>query len=83
MASRLDESWRQIHVVRRRREEGWGEHRQQQQSKVQQNVSYDQWKQINKGVILVIDRLISKQTKRDSSKGEKGQEDEKSRSSFF
>lgn len=37
----------------------------------------------NKGVILVIDRLISKQTKRGSSKGEKGQEDERSRSSFF
>lgn len=37
----------------------------------------------NKGVILVIDRLISKQTKRGSSKGEKGQEDERSRPSFF
>lgn len=44
----------------------------QQQSKAQQNVSCDKSKRKNKGVVLVIDRLISKQTKLGSSEGEKG-----------
>lgn len=54
-------------MVQRRREERWGEHRQQQ-SQVQQNVSCDKSKRKNKGVVLVIDRLINKQTKHGSSK---------------